>query len=241
MAPAWLSPDTVVYISRAERGTGSPLVRILKQPANGARRPEIVYEDEDNVASLFVPLTVVPGSRSLLVGGLGVVEDGDYLLHTLLFRPGIDTIPVPVLANPVWAETAAIPSPDGQWLAYSSYETGGWEVFVRPFPDLEANRVPVSVGGGVSPVWSPDGTEIFYVRGDSVVLAARVETRPGIRITGQELLFPLTGDYVTDPVYPFAGVAPDGRFLMMRRLGTSELTFVVEQNFFERLERLVPN
>ena len=53
-------------------------------------------------------------------------------------------------------------SPDGRWLAYGSDESGGFpEVYVRPFPGA-GPTVQVSRSGGVAPVWSRDGTELFF-------------------------------------------------------------------------------
>jgi len=241
-APAWLTPDTVVYLSReTAQWTGSaPVVRILKQPSNGAARvPEVVYRDEYNLYSLQ---TVGTGPASLLLGGIGTLPGGDNLFQTLLFRPGIDTVPVPMLVSPRSAESGAVPSPDGRWLAYASFETGDWEIFLRPFPDVETIKVRVSVNGGRSPVWSPDGSELYYTAADRVVVAARVETAGSrVRITGHERLFLLTPDYVRDAFHPFGAVGPDGRFLMMRQRGSAEPTFVVIQNFFTELERLLPS
>jgi hypothetical protein len=53
-------------------------------------------------------------------------------------------------------------SPDGRWLAFSSYETGRWEVYVASFPGLELKR-PISTGGGVEPAWSGDGRTLAFL------------------------------------------------------------------------------
>ena len=53
-------------------------------------------------------------------------------------------------------------SPDGNWIAYGSRETGRWEVYVRPFPKgTPVHRI--SSDGGREPLWSPDGRQLFYV------------------------------------------------------------------------------
>ena len=52
-------------------------------------------------------------------------------------------------------------SPDGRWLAYSSNETGRFEVYVRRFPD-DGKPVRVTNGGGRVPRWLPNGREILY-------------------------------------------------------------------------------
>ena len=60
-----------------------------------------------------------------------------------------------------FSETHPAFSPDGNWLAYSSNETGRLEVHVRPFPAGEP-AYQVSNGRGASPVWSPNGEQLFY-------------------------------------------------------------------------------
>jgi eukaryotic-like serine/threonine-protein kinase len=57
-------------------------------------------------------------------------------------------------------------SPDGHWVAYTSNESGSYEVYIRPFPHGSGQQ-KVSTGGGVQPRWSSDGTEIYYIRGPS--------------------------------------------------------------------------
>lgn len=67
-------------------------------------------------------------------------------------------------------------SPDGRWIAYESWESGRWEVQVQPFPEGGRPR-SVSSGGGQWPLWSPQGDEIFFVRGDRL-MSARVRYEP---------------------------------------------------------------
>jgi Tol biopolymer transport system component len=73
-------------------------------------------------------------------------------------------------------------SPDGRWIAYTSNETGGVEVYVRPMGAKTAGKSRVSTAGGTQPVWSPDGTTLYY-RDDqamTVVAAPMIVTESGI-------------------------------------------------------------
>jgi hypothetical protein len=54
-------------------------------------------------------------------------------------------------------------SPDGRWLAYQTDESGRDEIYVRPFPDVDAGLWQVSTGGGRQPVWARTGRELFYL------------------------------------------------------------------------------
>ncbi len=68
-------------------------------------------------------------------------------------------------------------SPNGQLVAYSSNESGRFEVYVQPFP--VANRKwQVSINGGYEPRWRRDGREIFYLAPDRRLMAAAVSSEP---------------------------------------------------------------
>ena len=75
-------------------------------------------------------------------------------------RKGDSTL-VPLVTGPASEVDPAV-SPDGRWLAYASNESGTAQVYVRPFPDAGSARWQVSTAGGVSPVWSHSGKELFY-------------------------------------------------------------------------------
>ena len=61
-------------------------------------------------------------------------------------------------------------SRDGRWLAYSSNETGQWEVYLQPFM-RPGGRVRVSTNGGSQPRWRADGKELFYLALDGAMMS----------------------------------------------------------------------
>jgi hypothetical protein len=67
-------------------------------------------------------------------------------------------------------------SPDGKWVAYSSNESGRWEVYVTSFPDARG-KWQVSTNGGEQPRWRGDGKEIYYLSSDAKLMAVSVDTR----------------------------------------------------------------
>jgi len=227
-APAWLSPDTLIFVTRATAVTttsGRAPVAVVRQSADGAGDPTVIFEDARDIQVIVV----APDHERLLLSGNGDI---------LQFRFGVDSVPIPLLATTEYQEGDPALSPDGRWLAYTTNETGRREVRVVSFPDTERGRWSVSANGGGSAVWSRDGSEIFYVAPDRTVMAARVETRPTFRVIDRHPLFPLPAEYAVPGDRPFADIGPDGRFLMMR--GRTEQGFVLVQNFFEELKRLVP-
>ena len=128
-------------------------------------------------------------------------------------------------------------SPDGRWIAYSSDESGRWEVYVETHTGPE-QKVMISTEGGWQPAWSRDGKELFYRWGDKMI-AATFETEPDFRVTHFEELF--EGRYLCHIVYRNYDVAPDGRFLMIQEpQEPTPLGINIVTNWFEELKRLVP-
>ena len=65
---------------------------------------------------------------------------------------------------------------DGLWLAYESNASGQYEIYVRPFPNVEDGQWLISRGGGSRPLWAPDGRELFYLAPGRRLMAVPVET-----------------------------------------------------------------
>ena len=137
-------------------------------------------------------------------------------------------------------------SPDGQWIAYTSDESGQFEVYVRPFPNVDDRRWPVSRGGGLSPVWARDGSELFFRSSESSdMMRVAVDKRSTFTAGRPERLFAAAyGEGVgtdRERQRPW-DVAPDGRFLMLKDLSRAESTahIVVVQNWTEEVKRLAP-
>ena len=158
-------------------------------------------------------------------------------------------------AEPVWLlnesfnERNAELSPNGRWMAYQSDESGENEIYVRPFPNVDDDRVLVSNAGGSEPLWSRDGAELFYhnagAGADALMVAAVQPDGPVFSVDTRTPLLDwpyYTGDGTT--VGRTYDVSPDGqRFLALRRAGadgTATSQIIVVQNWFSELERLVP-
>jgi serine/threonine-protein kinase len=133
-------------------------------------------------------------------------------------------------------------SPDGTLIAYTSNETGIFEVYIRRFPS-GSGRVKVSPGVGGFPKWSPDGTELFYVNGDNECFSVAIEVKDSVVIPSTpKLMFTLPDNEYLD-FYDFYTVAPDGqRFLLARTLDNggegSERPIVVVNWFKELREKM---
>lgn len=170
-------------------------------------------------------------ARMLNHPGHQVVEatasrDGQWLLmrtggtdtsRTILaMHLGVDTTPRQINSKSDARIGFAI-SPDSRFVAYSSVASGLPEIYVSPFPDIEAGRWQVSIGTGLEPQWSADGSELFYVSLKRELMSANVVTRPSFAVTSTQRLFEIPG-YVRDGGFHAYEPTADGKhFLMMRQ------------------------
>ena len=144
-----------------------------------------------------------------------------------------DGQPRPLIRTP-FNERAPRISPDGRWVAYTSDESGRDEVYVQSYPRPGA-KFQVSIDGGVEPVWSPAGQELFYRHADAM-MAVKVALGPPFSASSPELLF--RGEFVPtrrgEAAYDVSG---DGtRFLMVKRDAASRPTEInVVTNFLNDL------
>ena len=65
-------------------------------------------------------------------------------------------------------------SPDGNWIAYQSDDSGRVEIYVQPFPG-PGTKVPISTSGGAQMRWSNDGKELFYLALDGRLMAVPLQ------------------------------------------------------------------
>ncbi|MDX1555372.1 MAG: hypothetical protein R3212_05045 [Xanthomonadales bacterium] len=104
-------------------------------------------------------------------------------------RPAVEWIDG---ANGDWG---AVYSPDGNWLAYASIQTGRYEIWIRPADGTGTPR-QLSVNGGIEPVWCDCG-EVYYRRGEEIWSTAVVTgERPE---TGSEALAFTMTDFLDTP------------------------------------------
>jgi serine/threonine protein kinase/Tol biopolymer transport system component len=146
-----------------------------------------------------------------------------------------------ILQSP-FNETGPALSPDGRWLAYVSDESGHNEVYVIPLmsaPGAQARR-QVSTDGGTEPLWSREGSEIFYRVGNKM-MACKTRTAPDFQAGPPQLLFEGAYEKGRDS-RPAYDVTADGRRFLMLRSDNSESAptrFEIVLEWFEELKRRV--
>jgi len=199
---SWMDSQTILFLRSGETGLDLWTVR-----ADGVGEPRLLYDHETGIASASL---TAEGNDLLFTSAprwTGSGYDGGEIFS---FRPGNDTEATLAVSTPgFWASGVEI-SPNERMVAYVSSATGTGEVFLRTYPDLNAGRVQISASGGTSPVWSPDGREVFYVNDDAEVMAARVISEDPLRVSRRRL-FPLGPG-----LWGSLNLTPNGTFLMVR-------------------------
>jgi len=156
--PVW-SPDGSLIAFRSDRDGGGVFVR-QSDGASAARRLTQAG------GGFHIPYTFTPDGTRVLFTDFRDYADQDIRsvdLQSLAVEP--------VLTDHA-AEVHPAISPDGKWLAYQSDESGQFEVYLRPWPDVRRARWQVSAGGGMSPTWRRDGAEIFFAGGATLMVAS---------------------------------------------------------------------
>ena len=188
--------------------------------------------DNNQIAS-----AVTPDGTGVLAHTFNAARDQrDLVAVTLNGDPAVET-----LLSTEFDEQDAVLSPDGSWVAYKSNESGRFEVYVRPFPDMESGRWQVSTAGGEEPKWSPDGGQLLYQAGNRL-MAVSIQATTGFATRG-------TADVLLERNYFFApnrdyadyDMAPDGRLLMVSTGGQSDTRQInVVLNWDQELLERVP-
>ena len=150
-------------------------------------------------------------------------RDGQYILYTEASNPRHvwalpmkgDRKPIPLL-NTSANENDARFSPNGHWVAYSSYETGDPRVYVQTFP-RGGGKWQISVSGtnAYDPRWRGDGRELFYLTPTGVWSVDVMTATPTTFVTAvPRKLFDTSGMAVRPLMTRYDVTANGQRFLL---------------------------
>jgi len=114
---------------------------------------------------------------------------------------------------------------DGKWLAYTSNESGTYQIYVVSFPAAGQKR-QISTLGGTQPRWRRDGQELYFLAPDGTMMAVDIRTGAGIEAGVPRELFDSRVE--VDPIRDQFGVTADGqRFLIQRPVAGSSTPIMV--------------
>ena len=225
--PAW-SPDGKYIAFSSNRGGQMDL---YIKPADGSGEEKLLLKTDE-------PKAVERWTR-----------DGRFLLFTTTgpkTAADIWALPFPGEAKPVsllqtqFNEGMARVSPDGRWLAYYSTESGPAEIYVRPFTPEEAAgsgaKWLISKGGGVRPIWRPDGKALLYVSLGGQAMVVDIDTSKGFQAGTPRRMFTAPVGAATATGWD---LSPDGkRFLFAAPPNTGRVVpFTVVLNWAAGLKK----
>jgi serine/threonine-protein kinase len=242
MAPLWSMDGASVLYSSVRSGVPN----VYRQRADGAGTADRVTESR---RTQFLT-SIGPNGRqramfSFTTGneaiGVATLDEGSRI-------PVADEqIVVPADAN---HRFGAEISPDGRWLAFHSNESGRFEVYVRPFPNVDAGRSQISSDGGTRAACSRDGKELFYLDATGLLTSVRVT------VSGNQFSAGAPRRILNTPCVAGLSprgldlrsydVAPDGqRFLMVkdvaaRPIAASPVPLVLVTGVLDELKQKVP-
>jgi serine/threonine-protein kinase len=237
-----------IWVKQLDRGPASKV-------APSGVRPRWTPDGKTIVFASFANVMRVPADGSTLPtelfagantsGPLEITRDGTWLLYSVSGgsrivgkRPDGDTATRVFVAERSVVSWPAV-SPDGRWLAYSSDETGRFEVYVRPFDRPETAKRQVSTGEGFGARWSPDGSELYFVDGNDDLI--EVPVLPGAAFTFGTSARLFSTTQLAFPTTSFDVAADGRRFLLSRPFGAEEQRdeVIFVQNLFEELKARV--
>jgi len=219
----WMPDGVHLTFGADTAGTGA--VRLFSDTIDGTGSARLLVEGFPSLT----PLSWSPDGRRLLCRKVGPTTGQDVWVFS-----ADDRKLTPFLQSSS-NELAATFSPDGRWVAYVSDESGRQEVYVRPFPG-PGIRSQVSIDGGTAPVWSRDGREIFFAKGDTLFATT---VTPGETFAGGAVRPLFSGPYGFDEVTRNYDVAPDGQaFLVLRRVDSAPGQLELVLNWSDELNRL---
>ena len=236
--PLW-SPDGQ-YVAFASDRDG-PTPNLYMKKADGTGEVEPLQTITVGVSGGF-PLSWSPDGKLLVFVQLRPNDSKPDI--GILSMDGVQ--PPRLLLDEGFSEVHPAISPDGRWIAYSSNETGRYEIYVRPFPNVDDDKQLISNDGGGAPVWSPDGKELFYrSANEKRMMVVSVQTESSFTHGTPRVLFE-AAQYESWNIAPKYDIHPDGeRFLMLKKAPHTEeapapMELILVLNWSEELKRLVP-
>jgi eukaryotic-like serine/threonine-protein kinase len=159
----------------------------------------------------IIPNSWSPDDKQILCS---FQTSGKFSRSLLVIIPTEGGTPVQFLPGEASQANAQI-SADGKWVAYSSNESGEWEIYVTTFPAAQG-KWQVSRGGGREPRWRGDGKELYYLSPSGMLMAVSVEASGTFSSGAPSPLFQVRGraPISSTDVYTYDATKDGQRFLV---------------------------
>jgi Tol biopolymer transport system component len=159
------SPDDREIVFASDRSGQSTIFRTA---ADGSGKPQLVYRGDTGVFAQ----AWLPDGRLLFYRDVA----GDASRALLAIKIGAETTPETVLSLQATRFNGTVSSRDGRWLAYTTLEPGGPEVYVTSIAGGPPFKV--STQGGLQPTWRHDGRELFFATPQGDIMSVAVSPGP---------------------------------------------------------------
>jgi serine/threonine protein kinase len=222
--PIW-SPDGSHIAFDFEPQNQPGTFEFYQKPARGGQEELLLH------AGLGArPYDWSPDGKWIVYGQFGEKTREDLWLLPL----SGDRKPVVYLQTPA-TETQGQFSPDGQYMAYVSDESGQNEVYVQPIP-INGTKWQVSSAGGSFPRWRRDGKELFFVTADLKLMSVPVKVSSSFEFASPQALFAI------QPVpalvrFPYQPAADGRQFLVNAPAGDEATPITVVLNWTSSLKK----
>jgi Tol biopolymer transport system component len=204
-------PDGREVIYKSSQG-------VHRQEVDGPRHSEVPGSSLNDF-----PSAVSPDGQSIAIVRLGGATSADIYI---LSATGAHE-PRAWLATPAY-DGGAKWSPDGQWMVYSSLESGQSEVYLQPYPGPGVRR-QVSVDGGSHPIWSRDGRELFYRNNSRVLVVDVARVGSDVTLSQPRLLFDRLYGFGLGISIPNYDLSADGReFAFVKDAGATHVNVILD-------------
>jgi serine/threonine protein kinase/Tol biopolymer transport system component len=197
----WTPDQTKIVYDSQRRGRANLYVKSL----SGTGSEELLLESDEEKT----PTCYSSDGRYLVYQSSNLKTKSD--LWLLQFFG--DRKPIPLIRTEN-NEVGGQISPDNKWLAYTSDESGKWEIYVTSFPKVSGKR-QISTSGGTQPRWRADGKELFYLSTDRKLMS--VEIKEGERFEEGEPkpLFATQSRYTGNVAYD---ISADGKLFLINTI-----------------------
>jgi serine/threonine-protein kinase len=227
LSPMW-TPDSKKIIWGSTRHGGNP--NLFSQAADGSGAAERLTTYAGNQ----FPTSITPDGKTVLLFGAAGQTQMDIFTVRL---DGADRAPQPLINTPAFDFDAEL-SPDGKWIAYHSNDSGEFQVYVRPYPNVNDSRTQISTTGGSRAAWARSGKELFYLDKDGFLTVVPVQPGPVFTAGAPARLFNTkyyAGQSVLGLDLRGYDVTADGqRFLMIKELDTGPAATEAPRMMFVR-------
>ena len=201
ISPTWSADGArMLFGDRSESGR----MVIAERASSGATPATLFHADAAQDAAPFDATS----DGKLIVFAMGI--PGRRSLHVM---PASGGKPTMYLSSEFDYSQASI-SYDGRWLAYTSNESGVYEVIVQSFPDPSRAKSQISTRGGSSPRWRRDGRELYYVDAEQRLIAVTVSSDRDFVPGSSTPLFLVNFQAPGGPAYGY-DVARDGQTFIL--------------------------